>query len=54
MWISAFTTGLFCAGFAAIVDAVTDQLSASQVIIFAAISGTFGSLFAQYVLKGKK
>ncbi len=49
MWTSAFTTGLFCAGFAAVIDAVTEQLSMLQVIALAAVSGTLGSLFAQLV-----
>ena len=50
MWVSAFTTGVFCAGFAAVVDALTDQLLVWQVICLAALSGTLGSLFAQFIL----
>lgn len=50
MWVSALMTGLFCAGFAAVVDALTDQLMVWQVIALAALSGTLGSLFAQMVL----
>jgi hypothetical protein len=50
IWISALTTGLFCAGFAAVIDAVTDHLGMIQVICLAGISGTLGSLFAHYVV----
>lgn len=54
VWTSALVTGLFCAGFAAIVDQITDQLSVGQVIGLAALSGTLGSVFAQLVLGGAK
>lgn len=50
MWTSAFATGFFCAGFAAVIDAVTDQLSMWQVIGLPALSGTMGSIFAQLLL----
>ena len=48
--LSALATGVFCAGFAAVVDAVTDALSMWQVIGLALVSGFCGSLFASFVL----
>ncbi|MCC1491646.1 hypothetical protein [Cognatishimia sp. F0-27] len=43
-------TGLFCAGFAAFVDVVTEALSMGTLIALAFVSGFLGSLFAQVVL----
>ena len=53
MLASAALTGLFCAIFAAGVDTVTGALSLWQVMGAGAISGFFGSLFAQTVLKSR-
>jgi hypothetical protein len=53
--LSATATGVFCAGFAAVVDAVTDALSMWQVIGLAMVSGFCGSIFASLVLgRGKE
>ena len=49
--LTALTTGLFCAGFATIVDAATNMLDGYQVAVFGAISGFLGSLFASLVWK---
>lgn len=49
--ISACTTGVFCGGFAAVVDAITDALSMWQVIGLAIVSGFCGSIFASIVLR---
>jgi uncharacterized membrane protein len=51
--VAALTTGVFCAVFASVVDAVTDALSMWQVAIAGGISGFLGSLFASLVL-GKR
>ncbi len=49
--IAALTTGLFCAIFAMVVDAVTDALEIWQVAVAGLISGFLGSLFASLVLR---
>ena len=47
-------TGLFCAGFAAGIDFLTDMLERQQVLLVSFISGFCGSLFAALVLgKGR-
>ena len=51
MLASAALTGLFCAIFAAGVDAITDALTLGQVMVAGAISGFLGSLFGQTVLR---
>lgn len=51
---SAMATGFFCAVFAGVIDAVTDQLSMVQVIVLAGISGSLGSLFAHFALRGRQ
>ncbi|MGR3492160.1 MAG: hypothetical protein ACU0DW_08890 [Shimia sp.] len=48
---TAVATAVFCAGFAFVVDAITDALSVLQVIGLAAISGFFGSLFGTVVIR---
>lgn len=48
--MSALMTGVFCAGFAAVVDAITEALTMWQVIGIAMVSGFCGSLFASFVL----
>ena len=48
--LSALATGVFCAGFAAVVDAVTNALTMWQVIGLALVSGFCGSVFASLVL----
>lgn len=49
----AATTGLFCAVFAMVIDAVTDVLSMWQAVGLAFLSGFLGSLTARFVL-GKR
>lgn len=49
--ISACLTGLFCAGFAVVIDWATDMLQRNQVLIVSFISGFLGSVFAQTILK---
>lgn len=51
---SALATGFFCAVFAGVIDAITDQLGMVEVIVLAGISGTLGSLFAHFALRGRK
>lgn len=48
---TAFVTGLFCLGFAAVVDALTDALPMMVALGLAFCSGFLGSLFAQLILK---
>ena len=48
--ISALLTGVFCAGFALGVDAVTEMVETWQVAVIAMISGFCGSLFAHFSL----
>ena len=48
--MTAFLTGVFCAGFAVFIDWATDMLMQNQVIAISFMSGTLGSLFAQTVL----
>ena len=52
--MTALLTGVFCAGFAVIVDAVTDALPMLAAIALAFVSGFCGSLFAQIVLRGRR
>ena len=49
--ISAVLTGVFCAGFATIIDLATDMLERQQVVVISFLSGFFGSIFAQVVLR---
>ncbi|MEL7027360.1 MAG: hypothetical protein AAGO57_09070 [Pseudomonadota bacterium] len=49
--VSACLTGLFCAGFATVVDLLADMLNRSSVMIISFISGFLGSIFAQTVLQ---
>ncbi|NNF23985.1 MAG: hypothetical protein HKN63_04175 [Rhodobacteraceae bacterium] len=51
---SALLTGAFCAGFAVVIEQATDMLATGSVILFAALSGFLGSLFAQLVLRGRR
>jgi hypothetical protein len=48
--LSAVLTGLFCSGFAVIIDLATDMLERQQLIFVSFASGFLGSLFAQTVL----
>jgi hypothetical protein len=48
--LSACATGVFCAGFAAVVDVITEALTLWQVVTLAMISGFCGSIFAQFIL----
>jgi hypothetical protein len=53
-FIAAVLTGVFCAGFAAVIGFVTDTLPMLMVIVLAFVSGFLGSLFARFVLgKGR-
>ena len=53
--IPALATGLFCSIFAGVLDLATEMLTMVQVMIWAAVSGFLGSLFAKFVLKrGRK
>ena len=47
---SAILTGIFCAGFATVIDLATDMLERNQVIAVSFSSGFLGSIFAQTVL----
>ncbi|MEM1102018.1 MAG: hypothetical protein AAGH73_10890 [Pseudomonadota bacterium] len=47
---AATATAIFCAGFAFVVDAITDALAAWQVVTLAALSGFLGSLFGNSLL----
>ncbi len=49
--LSACLTGLFCAGFATVVDLLADMLDRTSVMIVSFISGFLGSIFAQTVLR---
>jgi hypothetical protein len=48
--LSAVLTGVFCSGFAVLIDLATDMLARQQLIIVSFSSGFLGSLFAQTVL----
>ncbi len=48
--LTSVLTGLFCAGFAGVIDAITDALTMWQVIGLGAVSGLCGSLVSQLVL----
>ena len=50
MLMSALMTGVFCAAFAAVVDAFTEALTMWQVIGIALVSGFCGSIFASIVM----
>ena len=52
--IPAILTGVFCAGFAVVIDQLTNMIERTQVILVSFISGFLGSIFARFVLgKGK-
>lgn len=51
MLATAAVTGVFCAGFAIVVDAVTDALSMTVAIGLAFVSGFLGSLIGQYLMR---
>ena len=48
--LTAALTGVFCSGFAVLIDWATDMLMQNQVIAISFASGFLGSLFAQTVL----
>lgn len=52
--LAAIATGVFCACFAFVVDAITDALSAWQVIGLAAVSGFLGSIFGNTLIGRRK
>ncbi len=45
--LTALLTGVFCAGFAVVIDWVTDMLERNPVAAISFVSGFLGSLFAQ-------
>jgi len=47
---SACLTGLFCSGFAVVIDLATNMLGTQQLIMVSFASGFLGSIFAQTVL----
>jgi hypothetical protein len=51
MLAQAALTGVFCIGFALVVDVVTDALPLLPVLMLSFASGFLGSLFAQTVLR---
>ena len=52
--IPAVLTGVFCAGFAGLIDITTDMLDRGYVVGFAFVSGFLGSVFARAVLGKRK
>ena len=52
--VTSVLTGVFCAVFAVVVNAVPEALSLWAVIGVAFASGFCGSLFAQFVLRRTK
>lgn len=52
--LSACLTGLFCAGFATVIDVATDMLNRTSILVVSFISGFLGSIFAQTVLRNWK
>ena len=52
--LQAALTGVFCIGFALVVDLVTEALPLMQVMLLSFVSGFLGSLFAQTVLRGRR
>ena len=51
IFVSAGLTGVFCAGFAGVIDLSTNMLETQSVIMLAFVSGFLGSIFAQTVLR---
>ncbi len=51
--LPALLTGTFCAGFATLIDVITDALTMLMVIGLAFVSGFLGSLFARLILRGR-
>jgi hypothetical protein len=52
--IPALTTGIFCAGFAVVVNVLTSMLSVGGTVTLAFASGFLGSLFAWFVLRRRR
>ncbi|MGB0439746.1 MAG: hypothetical protein ACPGFC_06530 [Paracoccaceae bacterium] len=50
----ALMTGLFCAGFALVVEYFTDMLDQPQIAALSFTSGFLGSLVAQFIMKLRK
>lgn len=48
--VSAALTGVFCAGFAVVVDTVTMLFSIWQLMAVSFVSGALGSLFARLIM----
>ncbi|MCV6593117.1 MAG: hypothetical protein OIF48_09215 [Silicimonas sp.] len=51
--LSATLTGAFCAGFALVIDVLTEMLAQNRVLLLSFVSGFLGSLFASLVLRGR-
>ena len=52
--LTSVMTGVFCAGFAVVVDLITNALEMWMVIAVAFASGFTGSLLAQLLLKRER
>ena len=48
--LTAALTGVFCSGFAFVIDWATDMLATGHVISISFLSGFLGSIFAQTVI----
>jgi hypothetical protein len=51
---AALVAGVFCAGFAVIVDILSSQLNLFQTIAIAALSGFLGALVGQLFVRSQK
>jgi hypothetical protein len=49
--LTASVAGVFCAGFALVVNTVTEALNVAQVLALAGISGFLGSLVGQILCR---
>ena len=54
LFISAVLTGFFCAIFALAIETLTDMLDRTNILTLSFASGFLGSLFASFVLRGRK
>ncbi|MDG1456569.1 MAG: hypothetical protein P8Q92_01475 [Pseudoprimorskyibacter sp.] len=52
--VTSLMTGIFCAGFALVVELLTDMLEAQQIAVLSFTSGFTGSLVAQFIMKFRK
>jgi hypothetical protein len=51
--LTSVLTGVFCAGFATVVDLLTEALNMTQLLLVSFVSGFSGSLVAQFVTRRK-